>query len=118
MVNLYAGKKKSFEYTGCNNQVTVEQLRRYLRYNAITMGPNVRKKDLCHTIDALLKAEDTAKQDELPILVWYTKETMSEMKKRLRGSSPQTLKQQIELKKLVLPSKGKKKTFFQRLFGL
>lgn len=119
MVYLFAGnQKKSFEYTGCNNQVTIEQLRVYLKYNGIKVGPNARKKDLCKTIDALLKAEKVAKDDELPIFIWYKKETVSEMKKRLRGCSPQTIQQEMELKKLVQPSKSKKKSFFARLFGL
>lgn len=117
---LFAGsKKKSFDYTGCNDQVTVEQLRNYLKFQGIRVGPKARKEDLCHTIDALLKAEKQARQqDKIPIYVWYKKESISEMKKRLRGCSPHTLKNELELKQLVQPRTGKKKSFFARMFGL
>lgn len=120
MVYLFAGtKKQSFEYTGCNDQVTVEQLRRYLTFEGIKVGPNARKKDLCNTVDALLKAVKQARQnDEIPIYLWYRKESASDMKKRLRGCSPKTMKQEMELKQLVQPKTGKKKSFFARLFGL
>lgn len=61
MVKLYTSSG-SFEYTGCNNKVTVEQLKTYLQYNGITYASKVLKKDLCHIVNKIIRNSQQIKQ--------------------------------------------------------
>lgn len=103
MVKLHTGLG-TFEYTGCNKKVTVEQLKAYLRFNGITYGSKILKKDLCQIVNKVIRYTQQIKQGKDHGSTWNKSQIQQQKKKRLR-TKVQT-KSQLSKKKQV----SKKKT--------
>ena len=85
MVKLHTSTG-AFEYTGCNNKVTVAQLKAYLKFNGISFGSKILKKDLCHIVNRLqqqIQKVKSGKQQGMPILNFMFSQTQQQKKTRL-----------------------------------